>query len=155
MPLTEAKILSENEQEKILIDWNKTELTFPDKKTVPELFEENVRKNPDNIALIFNEEKLTYKELNNRANKLAQHLRNHISEKGKTGGDVLIGLCSERSTDSIVAMLAILKAGGAYVPMDVEYPEERIRFMLSDTGMQTVVAQKKILKALPFLAEDG
>ncbi|MEO7292502.1 MAG: amino acid adenylation domain-containing protein, partial [Ginsengibacter sp.] len=111
---------------------------YPKQKTLVDLFEDQVIKTPDAIAVIFEHEQLTYKQLNERANQLAHYLKNNGVKT-----ETIVPLCIERSIDMIVGILGILKAGGAYVPIDPEYPEERIGYMLEDTGAGIVVTSKQ------------
>ncbi len=127
-------------QEKLLLDkFNDTFAPFSTQKTVVDLFEEQVLKNPDATAVMFEEEALTYFELNQRANQLAHYL-----EKKGVKAEMLVPICMERSVEMIVAIFGILKAGGAYVPIDPEYPEERIQFILDDTGAALIVTSTSI-----------
>ena len=127
--IAELELLTEAEKQQFLHDFNDTAKEYPGDKTIHELFEEQVERTPDNVAVVFEEQELTYRELNARANGLARVLR----EKG-VGPDRLVGLMVDVSLDMAVGLLAILKAGGAYVPIDPSYPEERIRYMLEDLG---------------------
>ena len=104
-----------------------------------ELFEEQVREDPDAIAVVFEDEQLSYAELNRRANQLAHYLR----ELGVKPDD-RVAICVERSLEMIVALLAVLKAGGAYVPLDPAYPHERLRFMLEDTAPVALLTQSHL-----------
>ncbi|RED56618.1 non-ribosomal peptide synthetase [Cohnella lupini] len=131
-------LLSEADKQRILRDFNATEAEYPRDKTIHELFEAQVEKTPDNAAVIFERQQLTYRELNARANQLARVLR----EKG-VQQDNLVGLMAERSPEMIVGILAILKAGGAYVPVDPAFPEERVRYMLQDSGAKLLLTQPK------------
>src|SRR5262249_41619673 len=107
---------------------------------IQELFERQVEKNPDAIALVFGQTRLSYAELNARANRLAHHLR----ELG-VRPDSLVALCIERGVDMVVAILAILKAGGAYVPLDLAYPADRVAYMLEDSAPAALVTQGRLL----------
>ena len=128
------------EEQDLLTTWNKTEATYPHNKTIHQLFEEQVKKTPDNLAVVYSdgedEVKLTYKELNERANRLAHYL---ITNYNITP-DTLVPLLLDRSEYIIISILAVLKAGGAYVPMDPDYPDERIRYILEDVE----VANRKL-----------
>jgi amino acid adenylation domain-containing protein/non-ribosomal peptide synthase protein (TIGR01720 family) len=126
--------------------FNKTETTFPQNKSLPTLFEEQVIKTPDFIAIIFDKEQLTYRELNERANQLARYLQS----KG-VSSEVLVPICLERSFSMIIGILGILKAGGAYVPIDREYPDERISYILEDTNATVIVSNKASSSRLSFL----
>ncbi len=116
----------------------------PAGKCIHELFEIQAEKTPQATALVYQDRKMTYRELNGRANQLAERLR----AKG-VGPDTLVGLCVERSLEMVVGVLAILKAGGAYVPLDPDYPRERLAFMLQDAAISLVLAQQHLLKFLP------
>ncbi|ACC81021.1 non-ribosomal peptide synthetase [Nostoc punctiforme] len=135
--------LTEQERHKILVEWNHTTVAYPKHLCIHQLFEAQVEKTPDSIAVVFKEEQLTYQELNHRANKIAHYLR-------LLGVDteVLVGICVERSLEMIVGILSILKAGGAYVPLDPTYPKERLSFMLSDSQVQVVLTQEKFVDDL-------
>ncbi|UCM94175.1 MAG: amino acid adenylation domain-containing protein [Candidatus Megaira endosymbiont of Mesostigma viride] len=128
------KVLDWAEKEKLLIEWNATEREYPRDKTVVELFEEQVFKNPNNVAVVYGEESLTYKELNERSNQMAHYLR-CLGVRAET----LVGVSLDRSLELIIGILGILKAGGAYVPLDPEYPEERLQFMLEDTAAPVLI----------------
>ena len=124
----------ENEREKILNDFNATETEYPRDKTVVELFEEQVKKTPDNIALVFEDQKVTYAELNARANSLAHKLR----EMGVKPDD-FVAIIADRSIEMIAGIYGIIKSGGAYVPIDPTYPEERINYILDDCKPKAVL----------------
>src|SRR5206468_2355920 len=117
------------ERHRLLMAFNANETTYPWDKTIISLFEEQVRARPDSIALVFEEQELTYGELNARSNQLAHYLRSKGVQQ-----EMLVPVCIERSAELIIALLGILKAGGAYVPLDPEYPAERLAWMLEDTG---------------------
>ncbi|KAF6562685.1 AMP-binding protein, partial [Paenibacillus sp. EKM207P] len=122
LELGQADVLSPDERETLLKRFNDTETEFERGKTIYGLFEEQAELYPDNVAAVMNERQLTYRELNERSNRLARKLREAGVE-----ADQLVAILAERSLDMIVGILAILKAGGAYVPVDPDYPEERIR----------------------------
>jgi amino acid adenylation domain-containing protein/non-ribosomal peptide synthase protein (TIGR01720 family) len=115
-----------------------------DRVTVHGLFEQQAARTPDAIAVAFENERLTYRELDARAELFAGHLRAH-----GVGPDVLVGLCVERSIDMVVGIIAILKAGGAYLPLDLAYPQERIAFILEDARAPVLVTQRRLLERLP------
>jgi amino acid adenylation domain-containing protein len=142
--ISKLPLLTAKEQEQILVGWNQTETDYPKDKCIHELFEERVKVNPDAIALIYDNQQLTYRELNARANQLAHYLQS-LGVKS----EVLVGICVERSLEMIVGILAILKAGGAYVPLDPEYPEDRLTFMLEDTQLSVLLTQDKLVNKLP------
>jgi len=120
--------------------WNQTNTNYPQDKTLVDLFEEQVNKTPDNIALVFEEQSLTYQELSQKANQLAHFLHQNYQIKP----DTLIGICIERSLDMATALLAVLKAGAAYVPIDSNYPEERIKYILENSKISLLLTQSFI-----------
>ena len=132
------------ERRQILCDWNATALPYPADATLPGLFAAQVQRTPDAPALIFEGEALTYRQLDRRANQLANHLR-----KNGVGPETLVALCMERSTEMVVAMWAVLKAGGAYVPLDPDYPAERLAFMLADAAAPVLLTQERLTPRLP------
>lgn len=140
----ELPLLREVERARLVVEWNRTERDYPREATVAELFEAQARRTPEAVAAVYADGALSYGELNCRANHLAHYLR-----PMGVGPDVLVGVCVERSTTILVAMLGILKAGGAYVPLDPEYPAERLSFMLQDTGAPVIVTQSEYLEKLP------
>ncbi|KAF6556339.1 amino acid adenylation domain-containing protein, partial [Paenibacillus sp. EKM202P] len=141
----ELDVLSEQEREQILRVWGDTAAEYPSKQTIHGLFEAQAVQTPEQPALYFEGEQLTYRELNERANRLARTLRSQGVTK-----DHLVGLMTERSVDLIVGMLGILKAGGAYVPIDPTYPEERIRYMLDDSGAELLLTQSHLVDKVAF-----
>ena len=142
--LSEYDVLTQEERQQQLIEWNQTTTVYPTELQVQQLFEEQAGRAPEALALVFNGQTLTYGELNTRANQLAHHLRSI-----GIGAESLVGLCVERSIELIVGMLGILKAGGAYVPLDPSYPVERLAFMIEDAGVEALVAQERLLDELP------
>ena len=134
-------ILSEHERIRLLEEFNDTNAEYPADKTIIDLFEEQAVRTPCNIAVVFEECNLTYKELNEQANQVAHFLRNEYQIKP----DDFVGVMLDRSEKMIVALLGILKSGGAYVPIDPEYPEERINYMLKDSGCRALVTRKKYM----------
>ena len=126
--LSDLGLLTEREREQLLVEWNRTESDFPRDKCVHELFTAHAAATPDAIALVCGKQSLTYRELNRRANQLANHLQ-HLG----IGPESLVAVSMERSLEMVVALLGILKAGGAYVPLDPSYPSERLQFMLEDS----------------------
>ncbi|MBN3951615.1 MAG: amino acid adenylation domain-containing protein [Nostoc sp. NMS7] len=139
----ELPLLTEPERHQLLMQWNNTQANYPQDKCIHQLFEEQVERTPDAVAVVFDNQKLTYHELNIQANQLAHYLQSL-----GVRADVLVGLCVERSLSMIVGILGILKAGGAYVPLDPEYPQERLNFMLEDTGLSVVLTQEKLVDKL-------
>ncbi len=135
-PINAISIVPEKEKRKILIDWNATEKNYPKDQTIGQLFEQQVEKTPDSIAVVYEDKQLSYIELNNRANQLAHYLQRQY----KLQPDALIALCLDRSENMLIAILAVLKSGAAYVPIDPSYPEERIKYILEDTKPKVVIA---------------
>ena len=142
--ISDLPILTEAEKRQLLVEWNDTKRDYPKDKCIHELFEEQVERSPDAIAVVFEDQQLTYRELNTRANQLAHYLG-----KLGVGPEVLVGICVERSIDMIVGLLGILKAGGAYVPLDPSYPQERLAFMLEDTQAAVLLTQERLIEKLP------
>ncbi len=132
--VSELETVTEKEKQLILNDFNATETEYPRNKTVVELFEEQVKKTPDNIALVFEDKKLTYAEFNEKANSLAYKLR----ELGVKPDD-FVAIIAERSIEMVCGIYGVIKSGGAYVPIDPAYPEERIAFMLEDCSPKAVL----------------
>ncbi len=142
--LRELPILTEREHRELLVEWNDTATEYPREECIHQLFEAQVKRAPNAVAVVFEGAQLTYRELNRRANQLAHHLR-----KLGAGPEVLVGICMERSLEMVVGLLAVLKAGGAYVPLDPSYPEERLAFMLHETHAPILLTQRKFLDYLP------
>ncbi|WP_261595464.1 non-ribosomal peptide synthetase, partial [Pseudoalteromonas holothuriae] len=133
-------ILSSEEVKQQLIGWSNHVVNYPQDVCIQTLFEQQVKANPQAIAVVADGNRLTYSELNQRANQLAHYL---IEERSVTP-DTLVGICVERSLDMIVGIIGILKAGGAYVPLDPEYPASRLSYMLNDSSLTTVLTQCKL-----------
>ncbi|WP_439878233.1 non-ribosomal peptide synthase/polyketide synthase [Pseudomonas prosekii] len=144
-PVAQLALLDQHERQHIIQDWNATAADYPLQRPVHKLIEEQVGKTPDACALVFAEQRLSYAELNARANQLA-HL---LIEQG-VGPDVLVGIAVERSVEMVIGLLAILKAGGAYVPLDPEYPSERLAYMFEDSGIELLLTQNRLLGQLPI-----
>jgi len=150
-------VMPEDERHKLIVEWNATGAAYPRDKYVHELFEEQVAKTPDAVAVVHDGRTLTYSQLNARANQLAHHLRGL-----GVGPEALIAICVERGLEMVVGLLAILKAGGAYVPMDPSYPQERLAYILKDSApaaLLTLAHLKDMLPAgansLPIIALDA
>ncbi|HYT87749.1 MAG TPA: amino acid adenylation domain-containing protein [Gemmataceae bacterium] len=137
-------VLTEAEYRQIIHEWNDTAAAYPRDRCLHQLFEEQVELVPDTVAVSSDGRETTYQELNERANRLAHHLRGL-----GVGPGVLAGICIERSADMLVGVLGITKAGGAYVPLDPAYPKERLAFMLKDTQAAVLLTQQKFLERLP------
>ncbi|MCP4153099.1 MAG: AMP-binding protein, partial [bacterium] len=142
------EIISEEERQRILYEFNETKAEYPKNSTIHELFEKQVEKTHGNIALVFREDKLTYNEFNKKANQLAAILRN----KG-VKPDQFVGLMVERSLEMMIGMFAILKAGGAYLPIDPEYPGDRILYLLQDSDSRILLTEKKFIGTTDFEGE--
>ncbi len=143
--LSDLKILSDEEKNVILNEWNDTEFRFNEEELVclHSLIEKQAEKTPGSIAVIYENKQLTYEELNRRSNQLANYLR-----KLGAGPDDLVGLCVERSPEMVIGILGILKAGAAYIPVDPEYPESRVEFMIKDSNAKVLITQKSLADAL-------
>ncbi|MBN3958479.1 non-ribosomal peptide synthetase [Nostoc sp. NMS8] len=150
--LSELPLLSESERHQLVWEWNNTEVDYPQQQCIHQLFEGQVELTPDAVAVIFENQQLTYRELNNRANLLAHYLRS-LGVKS----EVLVGICVERSSETlpeaslsmVIGLLAILKAGGAYIPIDPNYPQERIAFILEDTQAPVLLTQSSLRETIP------
>ena len=142
--ISALSILTESERHQLLTEWNDTSKAYAKDLSLHELIETQVTKTPSSIALIYKEEKVTYQELNERANQLAHYLR-----KLTVGPEVLVGIFMERSIEMVVGVLGVLKAGGAYVPLDVDCPKDRLRTMLDDSGTQVILTQRHIVDRTP------
>ncbi|MGF1482019.1 MAG: amino acid adenylation domain-containing protein [Cyanophyceae cyanobacterium] len=138
-PVAQLPLLT-SAQHQLLMEWNATETEYPN-RCIHQLFEDQVRQTPAAVAVVWQDQQLTYRELNARANQLAHYL-----QRLGVGPEVLVGICVERSVEMIVGLLGILKAGGAYVPLDPTYPDERLAFLLADTGISVLLTQKRFLK---------
>ena len=135
-PLSALALLSEDERHRVLVQWSTAPAAYPDGATVHEVFARRAAETPAADALVMGDERVTYGELNARANRLARRLRALGVARGS-----FVGVCLERSLDLVTALLAILKAGGAYVPLESAYPRERLRFMLADAGACVVLTR--------------
>jgi amino acid adenylation domain-containing protein len=146
VPIATIPLLTEEEQHQLLRAWNNTTAQVPEGMCLYELFETQAERVPDHIAVISpsTNQRLTYCELNRRANQLAHYLR-----RLGVGPDVLVGICLERSAETLTGLLGILKAGGGYVPFDLTFPKERIRMMMEDTGAPVIVTQESLLELMP------
>jgi amino acid adenylation domain-containing protein len=143
LPLSQLPLLTADEQQQIQL-WNDTAADYPLNACIHHLFESQVEKTPDAIAVVFENQQLTYRELNTRANQLAHHLM----DLG-VGPEDLVGLCVERSLEMLIGLLGILKVGGAYVPLDPAYPSERLAFMLEDARVPVLLTQSHLAQSLP------
>ncbi|GAB1541024.1 hypothetical protein NUACC21_36930 [Scytonema sp. NUACC21] len=142
--ISELPLLTGKEKQQILVEWNGTQVDYPKQLCLHSLFEQQVEKTPDAVAVVFENEQLTYSQLNAKANQLAHHL-------GELGvePEELVAICVERSIEMLVGLLAILKAGGAYVPLDPIYPSERLTYILEDSGVKVLLTQQTVANLLP------
>jgi aspartate racemase len=145
--ISELPLLTEAEERQLLVEWNQTKRDYPREKCIHEVFEAQVERTPDAVAVVFEDQLLTYRELNTRANQLAHYLK-----KVGVGSEVLVRICVERSLEMIIGLLGILKAGGAYVPLDPSYPKERLKFMMEDSQATVLLTQQRLVDEL---SENG
>ena len=145
--LSELLVLTPAELNQLLVEWNDTKAEYPTDKCIHELFEEQVEQTPENVAVVFEGEQLSYRELNRRANQLAHHLQSLGVGPGSR-----VGIWMERSLELMVALVGTLKAGGAYVPLDPNYPQDRLSFMLGDAQVPALLTRERFLKDLPEYA---
>ncbi|MCC5615449.1 amino acid adenylation domain-containing protein [Nostoc sp. CHAB 5836] len=143
-PIGELPLLTQQERHQLLVEWNDTYTPYPDSKCIHQLFEEQVEKTPNAVAVVYEDDSLTYQQLNDRANQLAHYLQT-LGVKP----EVLVGICVERSPLMLVGLLGILKAGGAYVPLDPAYPQERLAYMLQDAKVPVLLTQQELISQLP------
>ncbi|GEM_PF-1247716 len=139
LKVSEIELVSNYEKQKLLNEWNNTEVEFPNNKTIHELFSEKVKENPERIAVEWNGNKITYGELDKYSNAVANYL---ISKN--IGHDDIVGVYMYPSTDTIAVLMGILKSGAAYLPLDPEYPEKRISYMLDDSKVKVVFVQNEL-----------
>jgi non-ribosomal peptide synthetase component F len=142
--IAELPLLTVAERQQLLIEWNDVQADYSTDLCVHQLWEAQVERTPDSVAVVFENEQLTYRELNRRANQLAHYLC-----KLGVGPETLVGLCVERSVELIIGILGVLKAGGAYVPLDPNYPRERLAFMLDDSAVSVLLTQAGLLTEIP------
>ncbi|HEX2202177.1 MAG TPA: amino acid adenylation domain-containing protein, partial [Longimicrobium sp.] len=142
--LSEVELPSAEERDVVLHAWNRTEAGFPAERCIHQLIEDQAERTPDAVAVVFEDDAVTYRELNARANRLAHRL-----VRLGVGPEVRVGLCLERSVEMVVSILAVLKAGGAYVPLDPGYPAERLAYMLEDSGVPVLLTQERLRSIIP------
>jgi amino acid adenylation domain-containing protein/non-ribosomal peptide synthase protein (TIGR01720 family) len=140
--ISQIRLLTDKERDQLLVEWNNTTVDFHTDACVHQLFEAQAEKTPDHVALTFQGVRLTYRDLNRRANQLASFLRGH-----EVGPETLVALCAERSLEMVIALLAILKAGGAYVPLDPLNPKQRLAFLIEDSQPSLILTQRKFQEA--------
>ena len=142
--VSELEVVGDEERRRLVVDFNDTRVEYAADKTIHRLLEEQAERTPDDVAVVFADQQLTYRELHARANQLAHYLR-----ALGVGPEVLVGIYMERSPEMLVGLLGVLKAGGAYVPLDLTYPRERVAFMLEDAQVSVVLAQDATAEQLP------
>jgi amino acid adenylation domain-containing protein len=140
-------LLTPAEVQQLLVEWNATAREYPRETSLAALVEAQVERTPDAVAVVYGDQQLTYRELNERANELSHELRKHGA-----GPNQLVGLYVERSINMVMALLAIVKAGAAYLPLDPLFPAERINYMLQDSGVRVLVTEQSLRGALPVFA---
>ncbi|UCG11947.1 MAG: amino acid adenylation domain-containing protein [Deltaproteobacteria bacterium] len=143
-PISTLSILTDQERQKLLIEWNDTGKDYPQNICWHKLFELQVERTPEAVAVVYDRLQLTYRELNRRANQLARYLRSL-----GVGPDTLVGLYMERSLEMIIGIYGVLKSGGAYVPLDPEYPPDRVAYMIEDSQIPIILTQQNLLESLP------
>ncbi|HEX6287533.1 MAG TPA: amino acid adenylation domain-containing protein [Herpetosiphonaceae bacterium] len=137
-------LLPTTEQQRIVVEWNATRTAYAEDRRLHEMVEAQVARTPNAVAVVFEDQQLTYQELDRRANQLAHHL-----QRLGIGPDVPVGICIERSIEMVVGVLAVLKAGGVYLPLDPAYPQERLQFMLADAQAPVLLTQRHLVEMLP------
>jgi amino acid adenylation domain-containing protein len=142
--LSDLPLLSVTEQQQLLVKWNNTKIDYPQNQCIHKLFEAQVELTPNDIAIAFEDQEITYLQLNSQANQLAHYL-----PKMGVGTEIIVGICLERSLEMVVGLLAILKAGGAYLPLDPQLPKERLAFMLENAQVSVLLTQEKLVAVLP------
>ncbi|MEH6979841.1 condensation domain-containing protein, partial [Bacillus pseudomycoides] len=133
------KLMSKGEEMQLLKEWNDTRVEYPTESVIQDLFEQQVARTPEAVALVYKNQQLTYRELNERANQLA-----HSLLKKGVRPETMVGICVERSVEMIIGLLGILKAGGAYVPLDPTYPEGRLKYILGNANIKLMVTQRNV-----------
>ena len=147
-PISRLPLLTDGEKQQLLDLWEPQPVAESSAVCLHQQFEKQVERSPDAVAVVYEDEALTYRQLDERANQLAHHL-----QKCGVGPDVLVGLSTERSLEMIVGILGILKAGGAYVPLDPAYPQDRLAFMLEDSQIRVWLTQEHLADVLPEQAD--
>ena len=147
--ISQLKLLNEKMIQKVLIEWNETATDYPRENTLAELFEQQVQRHPDAIALIYKQQQINYEMLNKKANQLAHYLIDNGLQV-----EEMVALSLDRSIDLIISILAITKAGGVYVPLDSDYPEQRLAYMLEDINARVLLTHSELLKELPAFSQQ-
>jgi len=148
--VADLSLLTDGERRQLLVEWNRTGADDPLDSCVHELFEAQVERTSDAVALVYCKEEVSYRELDNQANRMARHLRSL-----GVGPDVPVGICVRRTAEMIVGLLGILKAGGAYLPLDPAYPRERLAFMLEDSGAPVLLSEESVQNCFRFQIQNG
>nr|WP_255428606.1 non-ribosomal peptide synthetase [Corallococcus sp. AB038B] len=143
-------MLTDAERQQVLVTWNQQQAEYDRAATIPQLFEAQAKRTPDAVAVVSGKQRLTYREVESKANQLAHRLR-----KLGVGPESRVGLCVERTADVVVGTLGILKAGGAYVPLDPSYPKERLGWLLEDAQGPALVAHSHLLESLPAFSAQA
>lgn len=146
--LAEIPLLSPTERHRVVAEWNQTALDYPRNACLHELFEAQVEATPEAVAVVSGPDRLTYREINRYANRIANHLRTH-----GVGRETLVGICLERSWRMVAAVLGVLKSGGAYVPLDPTHPAERIEFIRQDARLRAILTEEAVSARLPGSAD--
>ena len=141
--IKDIEIVTPEEKEKLVYEFNKTDLEYDKNIPIIKYFEQQVEKTPDNIAIVFEKQTMTYKELNEKANSLAYELR-----KNGVTNNTIVGIMVNRSFEMMIAILAVLKSGGCYIPIAPDYPDERIKYMLSDSNSEILLTSKKQMQRI-------
>jgi natural product biosynthesis luciferase-like monooxygenase protein len=144
IPLTDVSLLSERQRARMLVEWNATDVGYPVEACIHHQFEARVDRVPDAVAVVFEGERITYRELDARANRVARHL-----QRIGVGPESLVGIFMDRSIELVVALLGVHKAGGAYVPLDPTYPRDRLGFMVEDSGLAVLLTLDRLVPELP------
>ena len=144
VPVAELPLIAPEERHQVLVEWNATTRDYADNRAIHEVFEAQVDMTPGAIAVVFEDQTLTYGELDERANQVA-----HVLRRRGVGPDVLVGVCMERSIELIVGLYSVLKAGGAYIPLDPGYPKDRLALVLNDARPSVILTQPHLAGILP------
>ncbi|MED1785887.1 AMP-binding protein, partial [Brevibacillus fortis] len=142
--ITQLQLLPQAEREQLLVEWNDTTTAYPRDQRVDQLFQQTAMLYPNRIAVVSGDQKLTYAQLETRANQVA----NYLQKQGVRSGS-LVGICVKRSLEMLIGVLGILKAGGAYVPFDSDYPKERLAYMMDDAHVTVLLTQEHLLSSFP------
>jgi surfactin family lipopeptide synthetase C len=142
--LSDLELLTDREKHQLIVEWNDTRKDYPKEQCIHAIFEQQADRTPDNVALVFGDQEVTYGDLNQRVNQLAGYLR-----RQGVGAEVLVAVCVERSLEMVIALLGVLKAGGAYLPLDAGYPKDRLAYMLHDTQAPVLLTQKHLAQNVP------